>query len=211
MTDLSYAFTIYFVTLGPIKTIPVFFQATHDADRRTAIALAAKSAAVATAVALFVALVASSVLAMWRVSGDAIAIAGGIVLFTAAVKTLSGFNVTVPNITPVTVGNGPESTSESWTGRPVLCPLAVPAIVSPIGVVAILYFFGTAIGNTSLQAELLLLLLGMMAVNFAAMMLAGWIMRAVGVLVFQIVGWVFSALQAALAVQIIISAVQKLR
>jgi hypothetical protein len=35
----------------------VFFQATHDADRRTVIALATKSATVATAIALFVALV----------------------------------------------------------------------------------------------------------------------------------------------------------
>jgi hypothetical protein len=35
MTDLGYAFTIYFVTLGPVKTIPVFFQATNGADHRT--------------------------------------------------------------------------------------------------------------------------------------------------------------------------------
>jgi len=211
MTDLSYAFTIYFVTLGPVKTIPVFFQATHGADRRTVIALATKSAAVATAVAMFVALVANGVLVTWRVSVNAIAIAGGIVLFTASVKTLSGFNVAVPNIESATVGSSPESTSPSWTGRPVLSPLAIPAIVSPIGVVAILYFSGTAIGNTRLQAELLCLLLGMMAANFVAMMLAGSIMRAVGVPVLQIVGWVLSALQAGLAVQIIISAVENLR
>jgi small neutral amino acid transporter SnatA (MarC family) len=211
MTDLSYAFTIYFVTLGPVKTIPVFYQATHDANRKTVIALATKSATVATAIALFVVLVASGVLVTWRVSVDAIAIAGGIVLFTASVKALSGFNVAVPNIESPTVGNGPESTSTSWTGRPVLSPLAIPAIVSPIGVVAILYFFGTAIGNTSLQAQLLLLLLGMMTANFVAMLLAGPIIRAVGVPMLQIVGWVLSALQAGLAVQIFISAVQNLR
>ena len=208
MTDLS---TIYVVTLGPLETIPVFFQAMQDADRRTVIALATKSATVATAVSLFVALVAGGVLATWRVSVDAIAIAGGIVLFTASVNTLSGFTVAEPNIRPSRVNNGPESTSKSWTGRPVLSPLAIPAIVSPIGVVAILYFFGTAIGNTSLQAQLLFLLLGMMAANFVAMMLAGSIMRGVGVPMLQIVGWVLSALQAGLAVQIFVSAVQNLR
>jgi small neutral amino acid transporter SnatA (MarC family) len=49
-----------------------------------------------------------------------------------------------------------------------------------------------------------------MAANFVAMMLAGPIMRAVGVPVLQIVGWVLSAVQAGLAVQIFISAVQNL-
>ena len=32
MTDLGYAFTIYFVTLGPVKTIPVFFQGEQIGD-----------------------------------------------------------------------------------------------------------------------------------------------------------------------------------
>jgi hypothetical protein len=36
--DLGYAFTIYFVTLGPLKTIPAFFMATRGADRRTVVA-----------------------------------------------------------------------------------------------------------------------------------------------------------------------------
>jgi small neutral amino acid transporter SnatA (MarC family) len=50
-----------------------------------------------------------------------------------------------------------------------------------------------------------------MAANFVAMVLARSIMRAVGGSVLQIVGWVLSALQAGLAVQIIISAVENLR
>src|SRR5215510_12617886 len=93
MTDLGYAFTIYFVTLGPVKTIPAFFQATHGVDRRTIILLAAKSAIVATAIALFVALFASGVLVTWRVSIDALAIAGGIVLLISSVRALSAFNL----------------------------------------------------------------------------------------------------------------------
>jgi multiple antibiotic resistance protein len=211
MTDLSYAFTIYFVTLGPIKTIPVFFQATQHADRRTVIALATKSAIVATGISLFVALVASGLPVMWRVSVDAIAIAGGVVLFTASVKTLSAFTAVLPGAASLAAGDRPESPSTSWTGRPVLSPLAIPAIVSPIGVVTILYFFGAAIGNTRVQALLVCMLSGIMAANFVAMVLARSIMRTIGAPVLQIVGWVLSALQAGLAVQIIISAVANLR
>ena len=59
--------------------------------------------------------------------------------------------------------------------------------------------------------QLLLLLFGIMAANFVAMIFAGSIMRVVGLPVLQIVGWVFSALQAGLAVQIIISGIRNLQ
>jgi multiple antibiotic resistance protein len=210
MTDLGYAFTIYFMTLGPVKTIPAFFLATQGADRRTVITLAMKSAIVATAVALFVALFASGALVTWRVSVDAVAIAGGIVLFMASAKTLSGFTIIEPGAEPTTATSAAIPAPTRWIGRPALSPLAIPAIVSPSGVVAILYFCGTAIGDTALQTQLVLMLLTIMVSNFAAMAAAGPIMRAIGLPMLQVVGWVFSALQAGLAVQIVISATRNL-
>jgi multiple antibiotic resistance protein len=95
MTDLAYAFTLYFVTLGPLKTIPAFFLVTQGADRRTTTVLAVRSAVVATAIVLFVALVASGTMVTWRVSTDAIAIAGGLVLLMTAIKMLTSFHLAV--------------------------------------------------------------------------------------------------------------------
>jgi small neutral amino acid transporter SnatA (MarC family) len=210
MTDLGYAFTIYFMTLGPVKTIPAFFLATQGADRRTVVTLAMKSAIVATTVALFIALFASGVLVTWRISVDAVAIAGGIVLFMASAKTLAGFTIIEPLDEPGAIGAARPPAPLRWTGRPVLSPLAIPAIVSPSGVVAILDFCGTAIGDTALQTQLVLMLLTIMVSNFAAMAAAGPIMRAIGLPVLQVVSWVFSALQAGLAVQIVISAIRNL-
>jgi small neutral amino acid transporter SnatA (MarC family) len=69
MTDLGYAFTIYIV--GPLKTVPAFYLVARGADRRTTTALAVRSAVVATAIVLFVALVASGTMVTWRVSTDA--------------------------------------------------------------------------------------------------------------------------------------------
>jgi multiple antibiotic resistance protein len=209
MTDLTYAFTLYFATLGPLKTIPAFYLTTHQADRRTRVTLAAKSTFLATAIVLFVALVASGVMVTWRVSVDAMAIAGGAVLLIASINTLSGFNVTDRPPDTTTVPTAMLNTS--WMGRPVLSPLVIPAIVPPVGVVVILFFAGTAIGDGAVQAQLISLLLAIMAANFVAMICAGPIMRLVGVPVLQVVGWVFSALQAGLAVQAIINSVQAMQ
>jgi hypothetical protein len=53
-------------------------------------------------------------------------------------------------------------------------------------------------------------LLGIMALNFVAMILAGPIMRVVGVPILQTIGWLLLALQAGLAVQSIIGALRRL-
>lgn len=210
MKDLAYAFTICFMALGPLKTAPVFFLTTQRVDRRTALVLAAKSTVLATTIVLFVALVASGTLVSWRVSTDAIAIAGGIVLLLASVRTLSTFQpAEMPAVEAGAVGEPPAAApSTRWLGSPVLSPLVVPAILPPIGIVVILYFAGIALGDPAFHARLVGLLLAIMATNFLAMVYAGPIMRLVGFPVLQIVGWVFSALQAGLAVQIILNALR---
>lgn len=212
MKDLAYAFTICFMTLGPLKTIPAFFLATHNADRRTIRILAAKSTVLATLIVLFVNLIASGTMMKWRVSIEALAIAGGIVLLITSVKTLSGFNLAeMPERVEKAAGRATAApVSTRWMGRPVLSPLVIPAIVPPVGVLAILLFAGLTAGDMALQIQWVSLLLAIMAANFVAMLFAGPIMRRVGVPVLQIVGWVFSALQAGLAVQAIINALRHL-
>jgi multiple antibiotic resistance protein len=210
MSDIAYAVTLCMATLGPTKTIPAFYLATRAADGRTRLVLATKSTLVATAIVLFVALVASGTLLTWRVSLEAVEIAGGLVLVLAAVKTLTelGFSAALPE-TPAADGVGAQSTA--LLGRPVLTPLAVPSIVPPVGIMVVLFFAGTALGDTNMQTRLAGVLLAIMAMNFVAMLFARPIMRVVGVTVLALMGWVFSALQAGLGVQAIISAVQALR
>jgi len=202
--DLAYAFTIYFMTLGPLKTIPAFFLATQGADRRTVLTLAARSTIVATLIVLFVDLVASGTMVKWRVSLDALAIAGGIVLLIASVKTLSGFTLAE---TPAPVEPSRPADTR-WMGRPVLSPLAIPAIITPAGVVVILLFAGLALGDLAFRIQLLGLLLAIMTVNFLAMLFAEPILRRIGLPLLQIVGWVFSALQAGLAIQAILDSLR---
>jgi hypothetical protein len=73
-----------------------------------------------------------------------------------------------------------------------------------------LYFSGLAVGDAELQGQLIGLLVAIMALNLLAMLCAVPIMRVVGLPVLQVVGWVFSALQAGLAVEVLIGAVRAL-
>lgn len=224
MNDLAYAFTLCVATLGPTKAIPVFHMITRATDRRTVLALAAKSTVVATAIVLFVALGASGTLLAWRVTNEAVAIAGGFVLLISAIKSLTeiGFaepaRASAPAGAPTAAASGPAAApraavtapASGWLAHPVLSPIAVPAIVPPVGVMVVLFFAGTALGNAELQAELVAMLLAIMAMNFVAMVFAAPIVRIVGLPLLQVMGWVFSALQAALGVQAILASVPAL-
>jgi multiple antibiotic resistance protein len=96
-------------------------------------------------------------------------------------------------------------------GAPTLSPLAVPTIVTPGGVVAILFFLARATDNTAIRDVDVMLMLGfMMLANLAGMVLAAPIMKVVQLAPLQITGWVFAVLQAAMAVQAILNALNRL-
>jgi multiple antibiotic resistance protein len=208
--DLAYVFTLCFATLGPLKTVPPFFLATQGADRRAVLALAAKSTVMATGIVLFVDLVVAGTMARWRVSLDALAVAGGLVLLATSIKTLSSFQLVEPRVKPAGGEAEAAPVSPRWLGRPVLSPLVIPGILPPVGVVVVLFFAGIAASDAAFHARWVGLLLAIMVTNFVAMLLAGPIMRRVGLPVLQVVGWVFSALQAGLAVQILIDSLRHL-
>jgi multiple antibiotic resistance protein len=216
--NLAYAFTLFFVTLGPVKTMPAFFLLTHKADQRTIWLLALKGTIVATGIALFIALIASGILENWHVSVDAVAISGGIMLLITSIKALTVFSlIEIPAGTADAEkpAAGEARTRESftemrWLGKPVLSPIAIPIIITPIGVVAILFFADHAVGDEAFKLQLIGVLLLIMAMNLVAMLLAGPIMRSLGLPILEIVGWVFSALQAGLAVEAIIAALRRL-
>ena len=92
-------------------------------------------------------------------------------------------------------------------GKPVISPLVVPTIVTPAGVVAVLFFLAKAEERElSHQAVLLMLIL-----NLVGMLLAAPIMRIVGLSLLRLVGWIFAVLQAALAVQAVLEAMRRLQ
>jgi len=197
---------VFVTTLGPLKVIPVFHALTSNASFRYRAELALRATVEASLVVGFVALVATGKVEQLRISHDAIAIAGGIILFASALRSINGF--TLANLPPQPQEEAlPRLT---WMDRPTLSPLAVPTIVTPGGVVAILFFLARA-GDSEINRTTVLLMLGlMMLADLAGMLLATPVMKIVRLAPLQIMGWVFAVLQAAMAVQAILNALERL-
>lgn len=202
MIEPSYIFTIFMLTMGPIRVLPAFFAMTRDADPADVRALALRGAAWATAIALAVALGIERTMVSWKVSLDAMRISGGILLFLSALKVVNSVP-TRPAPPPPASDEGREATGERLRASSVI-PLAMPTIVTPWGVVAILLFMGLARGDKASATVVLGLLLLIMAMNLVGMLFARTILRVVGMGFFLILGWIFAVLQAGLGVEAVL-------
>jgi multiple antibiotic resistance protein len=192
--ELGYVFTIFFLTLGPIKTIPAFHvltRAAEPADRR---ALALRATLLATGISVAIAIVMRGTLHSWRVSPDAMRIAGSILLFISAYQSVTGF--TQPAAAPP-----PALTDRKQLLGLALKPLAIPIIITPWGVAAILMFITLARDSTPKTLFVLELLLVVMVLNLLGMLVARRITTLVGLSSFQILGWIFGVMQAGLATE----------
>src|SRR5271154_3531564 len=96
MITPAFVFTIFMLTLGPIKTVPAFFGMTQGVAPEAMRALAIKGTMVATAVSLLIASVMAGVAASWRISHDDLRLAGGILLFAASREIIGQFSRPAP-------------------------------------------------------------------------------------------------------------------
>ncbi len=190
--NISFIFAILFLTLGPLKLIPTFYGVTQGLDRKTKIGLALKSTGLAFLVLVVATVVGSSLATNWRVSREALTVTGGLLLLMGSLKIQS--HVLAP------LEHAPEG--DPATKRPIsiiVSPLAIPGIITPWGLVALLLFVSVAEDRHQLGGVAAMLVLNML-LNIAGMIFAGPIMRTVGLPSMSVLGWVFSILQAALGV-----------
>ena len=94
--------------------------------------------------------------------------------------------------------------------RPAVAPLAIPVIVTPWGVTAILFFADLAYGDSKMLAIVIGILVLIMALNLIGMLLARQIIVCVGMITFQVLGWIFAVLQAGLAVDAVVTSLRNL-
>ena len=201
--QLSYGdvFILFFLTLGPLKAILPFARATRGTDPAFQRKMAWRSTAIATVIALVVALLAPLVLGNWHVSPSAISITAGIILFSQALRII----MQTPAIAP---GSAEQQASPSPPSPAIaVFPLAMPAILSAPGIAAIAVIISLNKHDLATEATLLL---GVMVLNLLTLLNTETFLKhgAAGVLL--VVGWVLAVLQAALAVQIIIHALRVL-
>jgi multiple antibiotic resistance protein len=202
--DLSYVFTIFFLTLGPVKTIPAFFGLTREASPKFQRKTALQAALVSTALCLFIAFIGKNVLGKWGVSLDALKLAGGLILLLCALKVVT--------MQPQPTG-GKKATAETPltdTIKLAIAPLATPIIITPYGVVALLFYMVIAERSMVLQSEIFGIVLFIMLLNYLGMFFADKIMKVVGMPVLRLIGWIFAVMQSALAIDIMLGAFRSL-
>jgi multiple antibiotic resistance protein len=197
MITPAFIFTIFMLTLGPVKTVPAFFAMTQDRATSDVRALALKGTAVATAVALLITLVMTGVAASWRISPDDVRLAGGILLFLASRDVIEQFNRPAPP---------PAAPSK----QPAVTPLAIPIIITPWAVTAILFFAELAYDDPKLLTVVIGILLLIMLLNLIGMLLARPLIAAVGIISFRVSGWIFAVLQAGLAADAVVTSLRHL-
>lgn len=203
MITPAFIFTIFMLTLGPIKTVPAFFAMAQNQAPAATRGLALKGTMAATAVSLVIALVMTGVAARWRISADDLRLAGGLLLFVASLETIGRFSRPAP---PQSAPPEPAPPPN----HPAITPLAIPTIITPWGVTAILFFSELTYNDPKMFATVIGILLLIMLLNLVGMLLARQIIAVVGMITFQVLGWIFAVLQAGLAVDAVIASLRNL-
>lgn len=191
MAHFPFVFTVLFLLIGPIKLIPAFAQVVAASDKDYQRAVAVRAAMIATLVALLVAGTARYTLGQYRISVDALRIAGGLVLMLAALKQI------FVRPEPPTSPEDPPAPLKLAAS-----PVAAPIIVPPAGVAAILIFMALAPTNPGMGWAAVISIPIIMALNFLVMWFNLSITQRAGLmLTLQVVGSVLVFVQVALGVQ----------
>jgi multiple antibiotic resistance protein len=189
--------SLLFTLMGPVAAMPLFAGATAGADfsLRLRIALAAYGTALITlAVAVFI---GAGALAGWGVAPSSLTIAAGLILTLTAIRNVTGGGQASPPAerAPPTIGTG-------------FSPIAIPGLVTPVGV-AVLVIFVSYFPSPDDKLAVMGVAAGLMTLNLGAMLAANWFMRVIGPAPLLVLGAVFGVLQVAMGVQWIVSGIMR--
>jgi multiple antibiotic resistance protein len=199
MEHLAFVLTIFFMLLGPIKIIPAFGTLTRDADIQFKRALAIRGCLIASALVLLVALLGGTLLAKYHISFNALRIAGGLVLVIAALNAIFRPTAQV------------QASPQASVMQVAASPLAIPVIVPPAGVAAILIFIMLAPDYPGMWQAIAIAATTMMVLDFLVMYHFDLVMKTPGLMVIlQVAGSVLVFVQVCIGVEIVLRALRDL-
>jgi multiple antibiotic resistance protein len=197
-------FVLFFLTLGPLKAILPFARATHGTELAFQRTVAWRATAIATVIALVVALLAPFVLGNWHVSPPAISITCGVILFIQALRII----IQPPGA--MAGSAGPQTSPTPPSPAIAVFPVAIPAILTAPGIAAIAAIIALNKHDLGQEAIVVVMLLVVMVLNLLTLGNTEAVLKRGVAGVLPVVGWVLAVLQAALGVQIIIHALRVL-
>jgi multiple antibiotic resistance protein len=181
--------------IGPIALLPLFATTTAAAppELRTRIAGWAALFALGTlGIAVFV---GAGVMQAAGTSRSALIIAAGIILTLTALRNIFGA----------------AQQARALEGEPTiglaLMPMAIPGIVTPMGV-AIVILFASYFPDFADRLAILGVIASIMLANYVAMRISHWFMRVIGAVPLLILGAIFGVLQSAMGIEMIMSGIR---
>ena len=201
MLGLGEIFTLFFVTLGPLKVLGPFAQRTHGIDDAAVRKIAVMAFAIATIAVVIGAFVGRSLLEHWNISVGAMTLAAGIIFFLVAIRQ------NLEEYEPPHKGEQPPLPE-----RPLQAAmrLVFPIVLTPYGVAAVIALMAAS-GEAQRTEMIIVLLVGVMVLNLIAMIFAQKIMVGIWIVVLQLLGAVLGVLQVALSIQVMIVGLQLLK
>jgi multiple antibiotic resistance protein len=199
LVAIGAVFTLFFITLGPIKIVGPFAQVTRDMDEAKMKAIAVRTFAIALIAAIGGGFLGAVLVDNWQISLAAVTLAGGVIFF------LIGLRLILEQYQPSRAAPPP------LQGEPMAVALrhAFPTVVTPYGIAAVIALLANS-PDARRTAIIVAMVFGVMVTNLLAMLYVRRIMGGITVLVLQILGAVLGVLQVALAVQIMIRGLRML-
>ncbi|MEL4897551.1 MarC family protein [Crocosphaera sp. Alani8] len=189
---------ILFMTIGPLKIIPVFTRLTQNASKKIRIQLAVRSFALSTLSIFTVALTSESILNKYKISLSALIVAAGIVLFLISLKMLLAQYLPQEN-NPLPIPEDPLTA--------LISPLTFPTILTPQGIALVMISMTVAQRLDNNANKILGLIMIVMILNLLCMLYARQILILLKPTLLQVLNLMLSIVQLALAISFIFSGV----
>jgi len=196
-------FTIFFITIGPLKLLGPFVQRTHGLDDATVRQISVRAFLMATISAIAGGFLGAALLANWHVSIGAMVIAGGLVFLLVGLRQL---------LEQYEPPHAPDPNMPALPASPTAAALKLlfPLVLTPFGIAAVIVLL--ALSTESGRTEIIVgMVVAVMLLNLVAMLFARKILVGATIVVLQILGAVLGILQAGLAVQIILRGLRDLK
>jgi multiple antibiotic resistance protein len=194
MVGAGEIFTIFLVTLGPLRLLGPFAHRTRGLDDGLVRKIALRAFLFAVVAVVAGSFVGRALLAKWHVSIAALAIAAGIIFFLVAVRRL------LEQYEPAEAGTAAPLPADPTAAA---IRLLFPLVLTPYGIATVIVLLAAS-RDAQRTAMIVALVVAVMALNLIAMLYARRIRVGLATLVLQVLGAVLEVLQVALAIQFIL-------
>jgi len=193
LLGLGTVFVLLFITLGPIKVLGPFMQATRNIDEAEMKRIAMRAFVLSVIAVVAGGFVGQILVENWHISVAALTLAGGIIFL------LVGLSLVLEQYQPVHATPAPLPAEAMAAALRV----AFPIVVTPYGIAAVIALLVNS-PDAARTVSILAIVIVVMVLNLLTMLYARRIMGGVTILALQIFGAVLGVLQVALAVQMIL-------